>query len=69
MRLGIGFDESYKPIASVMHYSTSTFLAPVFAMSMIMFENDDRVFNIACMKVAVVAVVSANRAYPLLVGQ
>jgi hypothetical protein len=76
VRLGIGLNEGYKPIAGVMHHSTNTFLASVLAMSVIVLEDNDRLllalsrmFDIARMKVAVVAVISANRAYPLLFGQ
>lgn len=76
MRLGVGFDERYESIARVMHHSTDTLLASAFAMAMIVLKDDNRLlaafagmFDIASMKIAVAAVVSAHRADALLLGQ
>ena len=76
MRLGIGLDERYEPVTRVMYYPTDALLASIFAMSVIVLEDDHRLFlalarmfDIASMKVAVVAVVSANWANSLLFGQ
>ena len=73
MRLGICFNERYKPIARVMYYATDADFASCFAMLVIVLQDNDRlcparasVFNIASVKVTVVAVVSANRADALL---
>ena len=75
MRLGIGFNERYEPVTRVMYYSTDAFLASVFAMAVIVLEDDNglfltltRMFDIASMKVAVVAVIPANWADSLLFG-
>lgn len=76
MSLGICFDERYKPVARVMHHPTDADFASCFAMLVIVLQDNDRlrptrasVFNIASVKVAVAAIVSANRADALLVLQ
>lgn len=75
MRLGIGLNKSDEPITRVMHYSTNALLASVFAMLVIVLKDDNGLlpaitgmFDVASMKVAIVAVIPANRANPLLFG-
>ena len=75
MCLGIGLNKSDKPITRMMYYPTNALLASVFAMSVIVLEDDHRLFlaitrmfDVASMKVAIVAVIPANWADPLLVG-
>ena len=67
MGLGICFDERYEPIARRMYYSTDANFTSYFAMLMIMLQDIDRlfltltgVFNISSVKVAIIAVVSAD---------
>jgi len=74
--LGIGLNERYEPIARVMYYSTDALLASVLAMPVVVLENDHRLFltftrmfNITSVKVALITVISANWADPLLFGQ
>src|ERR1700674_5704276 len=76
MDLGISLDERYEPIACMMYDSTDTDLAAVFAMPVIVLQDNDRllltlagVLNIASVKVTVIAVVPANRADTVLLGQ
>jgi hypothetical protein len=73
MGLGICFDERYEPITCMMYNSTDTDLASLFAMPVIVLQDNDRlpltragVFNIAGTKVTVIAIVSANWTETLL---
>jgi hypothetical protein len=73
MGLRICFDERYEPVARMVYNCTDTNLTPIFAMPVIVIQHDDwlspalaRVFDIASMKVAVIAIVSANWAETLL---
>ena len=73
MHLGICLNERYKPIARVVHYPTDADFASCFAMLVIVLEDNDRlcptrtsVFNIASVKVTVVAIVSAKGTNALL---
>lgn len=75
MGLGICFNERYEPIACMMHNSTDTDLASLFAMPVIVLQDNDwlcltfaSMFNIASVKVTVIAIVSANRTDTLLFG-
>lgn len=76
MGLRIRFNERYEPVTRVVYYPTEAFLASVSAMAVIVLQDHDglflaltRMFDIARMKVAVVAVISANRANSLLFGK
>ena len=73
MGLGICFDERYEPITCMMHNCADTDLASLFAMPVIVLQDNDRLpltragmFNIAGAKVTVIAIVSANRTETLL---
>ncbi len=75
MSLGICFDERYEPITCMVHNSTDTDLASVFAMPVIVLQDNDRllltrarVFNIAGVEVTVIAIVSADWADAVLFG-
>jgi hypothetical protein len=76
MGLGISFEESYKPITSVMDDSADTDLASVLTMSVVMLQDNNWLFlalagmlDIASVKITIVAVVSTNRTKAFLFGQ
>ena len=76
MRLGIRLDERYEPVTGVMYDTPNAFLASILAMPVIVLEDDyrlfpalTRMFDIASMKVAIVAVEPANWADSILLSQ
>jgi hypothetical protein len=76
MGLRIHLDKRYEPITCMMYDSTDAGLAPVFAMRVIVLQDNDwllltfaRVLNMAGVKVTVIAIVSANWADAVLFGQ
>jgi hypothetical protein len=71
VRLGIRLNKSDVPITRVMYYPTNALLTSVLAMTVVVLQHDDwllpalaGVLDIASVKVAIVAVVSANWADP-----
>ena len=75
MGLGICLDKRYEPITGVMHNSTDTNLTSLFAMPVVVLQDNDRlrltrtgVLNIASVKVTVIAVVATNRADAVLLS-
>jgi len=75
MRLGICFDERYEPITCMMHNSADTDLASLFAMPVIVLQDNDRlrltragVFDIAGVEVTVIAVIPADWTDAVLFG-
>lgn len=76
MGLGICLDERYEPVACMVHNSADALLTPIFAMPVIVLQDDDRLslalagmFDIASVKVTVAAVIPANWADAFLFGQ
>jgi hypothetical protein len=75
MGLGICFDERYEPITCMMHNCADTDLASLFAMPVIVLQDNDRlpptragVFNIAGVEVTVIAIIPTDWADALLLG-
>ncbi|MGD0569975.1 MAG: hypothetical protein ABSA78_16360 [Candidatus Sulfotelmatobacter sp.] len=76
MGLGICLDERYEPITRMMYNSPDADLATVFAVSVIVLQDNDRllltfagVFNVASVKVTVIAIVAADWADAVLFSQ
>jgi hypothetical protein len=75
MSLRICLDKGNEPVTSVMHNSTDTLLASIFAVPVVVLQDDHRLFlaltrmrDVTSVKVAIVAAVAANRAEAILLG-
>jgi len=75
MRLWICLKKGYESVAGVMHNAANAFLAPVFAVVVVMLENDNSLcltltgmLDAAGVEVAIVAVKTAYGTNALLFG-